>query len=74
MRFDPLLRTFLKRGVCVFVVGRCGLGIDRALRHARRCLCARADTEDLLKRDSRVVERKKAGQKKARKKFQWVKR
>lgn len=76
MRFDPLLRTFLKRGVClcvcvyVFVVG---LG-NRALRHARRCLCARADTEDLLKRDSRVVERKKAGQKKARKKFQWVKR
>lgn len=29
---------------------------------------------DLLKRDPRMVERKKAGQKKARKKFQWVKR
>ena len=28
----------------------------------------------LLTRDSRVVERKKPGQKKARKKFQWVKR
>tara|TARA_B100000963_G_scaffold280112_1_gene248574 strand:+ start:245 stop:631 length:387 start_codon:yes stop_codon:yes gene_type:complete len=28
----------------------------------------------LLKRDARVVERKKPGQKKARKKFQWVKR
>ena len=30
--------------------------------------------ERLLTRDSRVVERKKPGQKKARKKFQWVKR
>jgi ribosomal protein S9 len=59
--------------VCVRVCV-CGWSRDRALRHARRCLCARADTEDLLKRDSRVVERKKAGQKKARKKFQWVKR
>jgi len=28
----------------------------------------------LLTRDPRVVERKKPGQKKARKKFQWVKR
>ena len=31
-------------------------------------------SEGLLTRDSRVVERKKPGQKKARKKFQWVKR
>ena len=30
--------------------------------------------EGLLTRDSRAVERKKPGQKKARKKFQWVKR
>ena len=30
--------------------------------------------EGLLTRDPRVVERKKPGQKKARKKFQWVKR
>ena len=30
--------------------------------------------EGLLTRDSRVVERKKPGQKKARKQFQWVKR
>ncbi len=29
---------------------------------------------DAMTRDSRVVERKKTGQKKARKKFQWVKR
>ena len=46
-----------------------------------RALCE-LDTENrpalkangLLTRDSRVVERKKPGQKKARKKFQWVKR
>lgn len=31
-------------------------------------------SEGLLTRDSRVVERKKPGQKKSRKKFQWVKR
>ena len=30
--------------------------------------------EGMLTRDSRIVERKKPGQKKARKKFQWVKR
>ena len=30
--------------------------------------------ERMLTRDSRIVERKKPGQKKARKKFQWVKR
>tara|TARA_B100000902_G_C26775833_1_gene652658 strand:+ start:179 stop:565 length:387 start_codon:yes stop_codon:yes gene_type:complete len=30
--------------------------------------------EGLMTRDSRIVERKKSGQKKARKKFQWVKR
>ena len=28
----------------------------------------------MLTRDARIVERKKPGQKKARKKFQWVKR
>ena len=32
------------------------------------------NAEGLLTRDPRVVERKKPGQKKARKKFQWVKR
>ena len=31
-------------------------------------------SEGLLTRDARVVERKKPGQKKSRKKFQWVKR
>ncbi len=43
----------------------CELDIDN--RHALK-------PEGLLTRDSRVVERKKPGQKKSRKKFQWVKR
>lgn len=37
------------------------------------CLC-RFSAENLLYRDPRNVERKKPGQKKARKKYQWVKR
>jgi len=57
-------------------------GQAEAIRLAiSRALC-KLDTENrpalkadgLLTRDSRVVERKKPGQKKARKKFQWVKR
>ena len=57
-------------------------GQAEAIRLAiSRALCE-LDTENrpalkvdgLLTRDSRVVERKKPGQKKARKKFQWVKR
>jgi ribosomal protein S9 len=32
------------------------------------------NTAGMMSRDSRRVERKKIGQKKARKKFQWVKR
>ena len=35
---------------------------------------AKLKPEGMLTRDARVVERKKPGQKKARKKFQWVKR
>ena len=58
-------------------------GQAEAIRLAiSRALCELVDTENrpalkadgLLTRDSRVVERKKPGQKKARKKFQWVKR
>jgi ribosomal protein S9 len=40
-------------------------------RHASPCSWLRAG---LLTRDSRIVERKKPGLKKARKAFQWVKR
>ena len=50
------------------------LAISRALCEldAENRTALKAD--GLLTRDSRVVERKKPGQKKARKKFQWVKR
>jgi len=50
------------------------LAISRALCEldAENRMVLKAD--GLLTRDSRVVERKKPGQKKARKKFQWVKR
>jgi len=53
-----------------------------AIKHGLSKALARYDpffrpilkSEKLLKRDPRMVERKKPGQKKARKKFQWVKR
>ena len=56
--------------------GAVRLGIARALEaydpHHR--LALRAGAENMLTRDSRSVERKKPGLKKARKAFQWVKR
>lgn len=64
------------------VVGGGTTGQSEAIRLAiSRALCE-LDVENrpalksdgLLTRDARVVERKKPGQKKARKKFQWVKR
>lgn len=66
----------------ISVVGGGNTGQAEAIRLAiSRALCD-MDNENrtllksngLLTRDSRVVERKKPGQKKARKKFQWVKR
>ena len=71
-----------KFDVKVNVNGGGTTGQAEAIRLAiSRALCE-LDTENrpalkadgLLTRDSRVVERKKPGQKKARKKFQWVKR
>ena len=71
-----------KFDVKVNVNGGGNTGQVEAIRLAiSRALCE-LDTENrpalksdgLLTRDSRVVERKKPGQKKARKKFQWVKR
>lgn len=50
------------------------LAIARALCELDPEHRALLKTEGLLTRDPRVVERKKPGQKKARKKFQWVKR
>jgi len=50
------------------------LAISRALCEVDLENRASLKPEGMLTRDSRVVERKKPGQKKARKKFQWVKR
>jgi len=50
------------------------LAISRALCLVDEEYRSNLKSEGLLSRDSRVVERKKPGQKKARKKFQWVKR
>ncbi|CAI5725780.1 unnamed protein product [Peronospora destructor] len=49
-------------------------GIARALENFNPELRAALKKAGLLTRDPRMVERKKAGQAKARKKFQWVKR
>ena len=50
------------------------LAISRALCELDQENRPALKAEGLLTRDSRAVERKKPGQKKARKKFQWVKR
>eukprot|EP01051_Picozoa_sp_SAG22_P013580 SAG22_NODE_1538_length_4178_cov_4.649179_3_plen_440_part_00 len=49
-------------------------GVARALEKQDPALRGPLKAARLLTRDSRVVERKKSGQKKARKKFTWVKR
>ena len=49
------------------------LAISRALCELDQENRPALKAEGLLTRDARVVERKKPGQKKARKKFQWVK-
>jgi len=54
--------------------GAVRLGISRALEIFNRDLHTPLKRAGYLTRDSRRVERKKPGQKKARKKFQWVKR
>ena len=54
--------------------GAVSLGIARALVHASDDYRAPLRSAGLLTRDSRMVERKKYGQKKARKRFQFSKR
>ena len=54
--------------------GAVRLGICRALEIVDPSLRPPMKKLGLMTRDSRRVERKKPGQKKARKKFQWVKR
>lgn len=54
--------------------GAIQLGISRALVEFEEDLRAKLKPEGLLRRDPRMVERKKYGQKKARKRFQFSKR
>jgi len=77
-----LLDVLAKYDVNVNVSGGGTTGQSEAIRLAiSRALCevnmdnrSSLKSEGLLTRDARVVERKKPGQKKSRKKFQWVKR
>ncbi len=77
-----LLDVYAKYDVSVNVNGGGTTGQAEAIRLAiSRALCEvnmdnrpSLKSEGLLTRDARVVERKKPGQKKSRKKFQWVKR
>nr|AKM76767.1 ribosomal protein S5 domain 2-like superfamily protein [Pelargonium fulgidum] len=55
-------------------VGAIQLGISRAMQNFEPDLRVPLKSGGFLTRDPRVVERKKAGRKKARKGFQWVKR
>jgi small subunit ribosomal protein S9 len=54
--------------------GAIALGLARALGLTSPQWYKELNAEGLLKRDARIVERKKPGQEKARKKFTWVKR
>lgn len=54
--------------------GAVSLGIARALCEYEESLRTKLRAEDLLTRDPRMVERKKYGRKKARKRFQFSKR
>ena len=54
--------------------GAVRLGLSRALQNFNPEFRPVLKSQRLLTRDGRMVERKKPGQKKARKKFQWVKR
>ena len=54
--------------------GAVRLGISRAMELYEPTLRPQLREDGMLTRDRRRVERKKPGQKKARKKFQWVKR
>ena len=55
-------------------VGALALGIARALASMDETMQAQLRKAGLLRRDPRMKERKKYGQKGARKKFQWTKR
>jgi small subunit ribosomal protein S9 len=71
-KFD--VRATIRGGGITGQAGALQLGIARALVEFDAELRASLRTADLLTRDPRMVERKKYGQKKARKRFQFSKR
>ncbi|MGB9701600.1 MAG: 30S ribosomal protein S9 [Candidatus Kapaibacteriota bacterium] len=71
-RFDITIKT--NGGGQSGQAGAIQLGIARALVEFEEELRAKLKPEGLLRRDPRMVERKKYGQKKARKRFQFSKR
>lgn len=82
--YKPLVITELKGQYDVYAnvkgggqtgqTGAIQLGLSRALIEMDPELKQKLKDEDLLTRDSRMVERKKYGRKKARKRFQFSKR
>ncbi len=70
--FDP--KIIVRGGGATGQVGAIKLGISRALVKGNEELKPALKKEDLMTRDPRMVERKKYGQPKARKKFQFSKR
>ena len=71
-KFDVAVKVF--GGGCSGQVEAIRLAISRALCQYNEEFRQNLKPEGLLTRDARVVERKKFGQKKARKKFQFSKR
>lgn len=71
-KFDILINVV--GGGVTGQAGACSLGISRALVKIDEANRAALRAEGLLTRDNRMVERKKYGQKGARKKFQFSKR
>eukprot|EP00658_Telonema_sp_P-2_P048743 TRINITY_DN3706_c0_g1_i4.p1 TRINITY_DN3706_c0_g1~~TRINITY_DN3706_c0_g1_i4.p1 ORF type:complete len:190 (-),score=37.60 TRINITY_DN3706_c0_g1_i4:1095-1664(-) len=68
------VKSTVKGGGTTGQTGALRLGIARALAEMSPEFHRALRQDGMLTRDSRRVERKKPGQKKARKKFQWVKR
>ena len=71
-KFDILINV--KGGGVSSQAGACRHGIARALRELDESNASVLKSNGFLTRDSRMVERKKYGQKKARRKFQFSKR
>jgi small subunit ribosomal protein S9 len=71
-KFDVIINV--KGGGVTGQVGAIRLGISRAILKYDASLRTGLKKEGMLTRDSRMVERKKSGQPKARKRFQFSKR